>query len=83
MSLLGCVHSEDGNKRKMPSIWKQTVIVQGPLPVPISLFLNRAQSADEGEAESWGSDPPRGQKFFSDVQLFCLHKKRAVVPTKS
>ena len=22
MSLLGCVHCEDGNKRKMPSIWK-------------------------------------------------------------
>ena len=60
-----------------------TVIVQGPSPVPFSLFLNRPQSADEGGAESQGSDPPRGQKFLSDMQLFYLHKKRAVVPTKS
>lgn len=44
------------------------------------LFLNRAH-ADEGGSRVWGFDPPRGQKFFSDMQLFYLHKKRAVVPT--
>ena len=84
MSLLGCIlHHEDGNLRKMPSICKQPQSLFRDPHLCLFLFLNRAQSADEGGAESWGSDPPRGEKFLSDMQLFYFHDQCAVVPTKS
>lgn len=47
-----------------------------------SLFL-RAKGADEGRAESWDSDAARGEKLLSDLQFFCLHDQRAMVPAKS